>query len=197
MVLLYPFPASPSRNHTPLVIFWEAISCANPLQPKQIINATRNKPCHPPKTPALTSSPVQKPKEPRICAALVVNDDKTLAIAATTMLPAAGTRTRPASAAATSSTRPSLLSTRSIRPLATGSHRNLRSAISPVEVWLVRRLVAVVIEIVSSPHRHHPNPGSELARHRLQRVRYPFQSVPVPAGQASRAALAKPPSSKA
>jgi hypothetical protein len=84
-------------------------------------------------------------QRPRKCAAFVVTDDVTLAIAAT--LRPARTRTRSPATATTPTPRPPL-SAWSVCSLATGNSRDRRNTIRTIEIRLIRRLFSIIVEII-------------------------------------------------
>src|SRR5271170_4534971 len=147
VVLLYPLLASPSKNHTPSEIFCGVASCPEAHLIQQTSNNESNSIQQPNRRPAPRTPFAPKTQRPRKCAASVATVDETLAIAAT--LWSTGTRTtRPPSTTTASTAWPSLPA-RPARPLAASSHRNRRSAIGTVKVRLIRRLFAIILEILA------------------------------------------------
>src|ERR1700733_14146829 len=144
-VLLYPLLESPSKNHTPSAIRCGGASSPEANRKRQSSNTESNSIRQPRQQTTPRTPEAPKTQKPRKCTASVVSDEETLAIAAT--LRPAPTRTPWfASAATTSTARPSL-PTRPVRPLTTGSNRNRRRPVSSVEVWLIRRFFSLVLKV--------------------------------------------------
>src|SRR6266851_808957 len=140
VVLLYPLLESPIKNHTPSAIFCGDASSPEAPRTRQTISTARNntRQSHQQPTPPFLLVP--KTQRPRVCAAFVVIDDETLAIATTLRT----TRTRSPPTATTPAARPSL-SARSVRSLAAGNCRDCRSTIGAVEIGFIRRLILIEI----------------------------------------------------
>src|SRR5258707_7888552 len=140
VLLLSPLLEQQIKTHPQPEIFCGDASPPKPPRTKQPISTKRNntRQSHQQPTPPFLFVP--KTQRPRVCAAFVVIDDETLAIATTLRT----TRTRSPPTATTPAARPSL-SARSVRSLAAGNCRDCRSTIGAVEIGFIRHLILIEI----------------------------------------------------
>src|SRR5882757_6353421 len=133
VVLLYPLLESPTKNHTPSLIFCGAESCAEAPSTRQITDTARNNSRHSNQRPTPRTLLTPKTQRPRVCAASVGISDETLAITATLRSTRARTRSPP---------------TTPIRSLSAGNRRNCGNPIGAVEVRLFSHLFSIILEII-------------------------------------------------